>query len=129
MRALIVDDSAAARELARVVVEDALEGLSLSMPVVVVDGGVSALREIAEGDVALLVCDLHMPDLHGLEVVSFWKQRSPDDGLAVIVTTQLSDRDREKALSAGAAGLLNKPLSTEDLEELVAQRAQAWSGR
>lgn len=120
MRALIVDDSQAARETARAALEDALLALGRDLPIAVASSGVEALKTIASGDVGVLLVDLHMPDLHGLEVLSFWKQREPEGGgCALVVTTQVSERDREKVLEVGARGLLEKPLTKAALEDAL----------
>ena len=126
MHALIVDDSPSARELARVVLEDAFDLHDLEFEIEIVDGGMAALKAIATEEVMLLVCDLHMPDLQGLEVVSFWKERAPENGLALIVTTAVSEKDRERALQVGAAGLLDKPFSADALAPFLEQRASLW---
>ena len=121
MRALIVDDSQAARETARCALEDALAALGADLPITVVSNGVEGLKEIAAGDVRVLLIDLHMPDLHGLEVLSFWKQRQPSGGgRALIVTTEVSERDRTKALEAGAYALIEKPVTDAALEQALA---------
>lgn len=119
MRALIVDDSPAARELGLVSLEAALEELGVDLPVEVAENGAQALRVITGGDVQVLVVDLHMPDLHGFEVLSFWRQKRPEEGRALIVTTQVSDKDRDRALGAGAHAFLEKPVSVEALAEAL----------
>lgn len=118
MRALIVDDSNAARETARVALEDAMETLGLDFPVDVAHGGVEALKILAQTTITLLIVDLHMPDIHGLEVLSFWKKRG-GEGLAVIATTRLSDLDRDHAIAVGARAYLEKPVAAEALVELL----------
>lgn len=120
MRALIVDDSPAARELGMLTLEAAFEDIGLTLPVQVAENGAAALKVIANGDVSVLLVDLHMPDLHGLEVLSFWQQRKPEGARAFIVSTQVSPRDHEKALEQGAAGFLEKPVTRESLVEALA---------
>jgi CheY-like chemotaxis protein len=121
MRALIVDDSPSAREQARSALEDAMEALGLSFPVVVAQNGVEALKVLASHDVTLLVVDLHMPDITGLEVLSFWSKRpSSQQRRALVVTTEVSPRDREKILGAGAHAFLEKPVSSEAMREALA---------
>ncbi len=120
MRALIVDDSPAARELGTLALEAALEELGLSLPVQVAENGAAALKVIAGGDVTVLLVDLHMPDLHGLEVLSFWQQRRPEGARAFIVSTQVSPRDHEKAIEQGASSFLEKPVTKDSLVTALA---------
>lgn len=115
MRALIVDDSPTARAQARVALEEASTTLGLDIDVDEASGGVEALRVLTSEDVDVLIVDLHMPDVHGLEVLSFWrgrvKGRDADAVCAVVVSTEVSARDREKALEHGAVSFCDKPLS------------------
>jgi two-component system, chemotaxis family, chemotaxis protein CheY len=120
VRALIVDDSPTAREQARASLESAMDALGLAFPVDVAESGVEALRILASTDVTFLVLDLHMPDIHGLDVLLFWAQRDgAASGKAVIVSTEVSSRDREKALGAGASGCLEKPVSAAALQAVL----------
>ena len=118
MRALVVDDSNAARETAKVALEDAMEELGLDFPIDVANGGVEALKILAQQTITVLIVDLHMPDIHGLEVLSFWKERG-GEGLALIATTRLSDLDRDKAMAVGALASLEKPITSEALVEFL----------
>jgi two-component system chemotaxis response regulator CheY len=115
MRALIVDDSPAARELGVHALEQVLEELGVDIPVETAENGTAALRELAQGDAWILLLDLHMPDLHGLEVLRFWKQKRPEGSRALIVSTQVSEHDRKTALDGGAYGFLEKPLTPATL--------------
>lgn len=113
MRVLIVDDSPTARAQARIALEDAIEGLDLVVEVEEAAGGVEALRVLATTDVSILVVDLHMPDIHGLEVLTFWRSRNAGLGpsCAVVVSTEVSVRDRERARENGAVSFCDKPLT------------------
>ena len=117
MRALIVDDSPTARAQARVALEEATLQLGIVLDVDEAGGGVEALRVLACEDVAVLIVDLHMPDVHGLEVLAFWRGRVRNDlaHCAVVVSTEVSSRDREKALERGAVGFVDKPVSAAAL--------------
>lgn len=119
MRALIVDDSAAARAQARLALEEVLVGLGLPVVIDEAHSGMEALRLLASEDIQILVVDLHMPDITGLDVLSFWRGRSGagahPNRRAVVVSTEVSPRDREKSLAQGAHSFLNKPLSSDDL--------------
>lgn len=118
MRALIVDDSPTARAQARSALEDAEARLGLAFEVEEAGSGVEALRVLASDVIDLLIVDLHMPDMTGLEVLSFWKKRG--SGIrAVVVSTDVSSRDREKALESGAWRFLEKPVTAELLAEAL----------
>jgi CheY-like chemotaxis protein len=118
MRALIVDDSPTARAQARAALEDAQSHLGLALDVLEAGSGVEALRALASDAVDLLIVDLHMPDMTGLEVLAFWRQRGAG-ARAVVVSTDVSARDREKALESGAFRFLEKPVTAEVLAEAL----------
>jgi two-component system chemotaxis response regulator CheY len=132
LRALIVDDSPAAREVAEASLEAAADSAGLSFEILKAEGGMAALKVLATQSVDLLLVDLHMPDLHGLEVLSFWRQREHTAACcAVVISTAVSGRDREKAIEAGATAFLEKPVSAEALApalELLAAGGAAPGG-
>jgi two-component system chemotaxis response regulator CheY len=123
LKALIVDDSAAARAQARGALDDAQRALGLSLSVDEAESGVEAIRALASDPVGLLIVDLHMPDMTGLEVLAFWRSRQAVDGAgprrAVVVSTDVSAHDREKALAGGAHSIVEKPVSGEGLVEAL----------
>lgn len=122
MNALIVDDSPAARAQARVALESVAEALGWDVDVDEAAGGVEALRVLAQRNVEILLVDLHMPDVHGLEVLSFWRARTDkNQGVrAVVISTEVSQRDRSKALEHGPVAFCEKPLSSTALQAALA---------
>jgi CheY-like chemotaxis protein len=119
MRVLIVDDSPTARAQARAALEDAQPRLGLPMSIDEAGSGVEALRALASDVVDVLFVDLHMPDMTGLEVLAFWRARGAGKR-AVVVSTDVSSRDREKALESGAWRFLEKPVTVDDVAEALA---------
>jgi len=122
MRALIVDDSPTARAQARSALEDAQEKLGLDFSMEEAGNGVEALRALASDVIDLLIVDLHMPDMTGLEVLAFWRKRAAgwEGGTrALVVSTDVSSRDREKALENGAWRFLEKPVSVDAMAEAL----------
>ncbi len=118
LAALIVDDSPAARSVARSALEDAADALGLAFDVEEAGSGTEALRALTTTTQALVILDLHMPDMTGLEVLSFWRQRG-GGARALIVSTEVSARDRDKAMELGAHALLEKPVTVAALTEAL----------
>ncbi len=128
MRALIVDDSPTARTQARVALDEVTSLLPLPLDVDEAEGGVEALRVLATADVDVLIVDLHMPGVHGLEVLAFWARRpSTASRVAVIVSTQVSDRDRSKALEIANVMFVEKPVTVAALATALSSLAEVRS--
>lgn len=82
--------------------------------------GFDALRILPREKVDLVITDINMPDINGLELVSFIKNNPNYKSTPLfIVSTEGSERDREKGLALGADAYLVKPFSPEDLQALV----------
>ncbi len=82
--------------------------------------GFHALKVLPREKFDLILTDINMPDINGLELVNFVK-RTPQykDTPIFIISTEGSDRDREKGLQLGANEYLVKPFEPEKLLELV----------
>jgi two-component system chemotaxis response regulator CheY len=115
-RILVVEDSGAMRAL----IGAALEGLEEKLEVDEAESGFAALRMLPRHAYDLIVTDINMPDINGLELVSFVK-RDPRYASTklVIVSTEGSERDREKGLALGAEAYLVKPFDAGELQRLV----------
>jgi two-component system chemotaxis response regulator CheY len=83
--------------------------------------GFEALRILPREKVDLLITDINMPDINGLELLNFVRtnplyEKTP----VIIVSTEGSVRDREKGLKLGANAYLVKPFKPEELQQMVA---------
>jgi two-component system, chemotaxis family, chemotaxis protein CheY len=109
---LVVDDSSLARRLTRGILE------SLGHDVEDVADGTQALEKYALNQHDVVVLDMVMHGMYGLEVLTKLRELNP--ALPVIILTadiQKSTRDQVKA--AGAAAMVNKPVNKEELEEVL----------
>ena len=115
-RILIVEDSATMRSL----LASSLEDLPAPTKIVEAESGFEALRFLPREDFDLVVTDINMPDINGLELVSFIKNNEKYASIPlVIVSTEGSERDREKGLGLGADAYLVKPFDPDDLRRVV----------
>lgn len=106
---LIADDDEVNRFLLR-------EWLGMRYRIVEAASGPGALAVAADAEVDLVICDVMMPELDGLEVCRRIKLAHPDDFLPVLLLTALDEpEDREAASRAGADGFLSKPASRREL--------------
>lgn len=124
-RILIVEDSATMRSL----LVSCLEELGEPVKITEASSGFEALRYLPRDEYDLVVTDINMPDINGLELVSFVKNNEKYRGIPlVIVSTEGSDRDRDKGLELGADAYLVKPFDPELLRQTVRDLLDA-SGR
>ncbi len=113
-RILIVEDSPTMRSL----LTSSLEELEGVVKITEASSGFEALRQLPRGTYDLVVTDINMPDINGLELVSFVKNSGGYREIPlIIVSTEGSDRDRTKGLALGADAYLVKPFEPEDLRE------------
>ena len=72
--------------------------------------GLRAIEVLGMQPVQMVVLDLNMPDMHGLDVIRFLRANSQYRDLPVMVlTTRGDDSSRQAALDAGASAYLTKP--------------------
>ena len=115
-RILVVEDSGAMRAL----IGSALEDLEEKLEIDEAESGFAALRMLPRRSYDLIVTDINMPDINGLELVSFVKRNEAYRGIPlVIVSTEGSERDRDKGLELGADAYLVKPFEAEALQQVV----------
>jgi two-component system chemotaxis response regulator CheY len=97
-----------------------LEDLDLPVKVTEASSGFEALRCLPREEFDLVVTDINMPDINGLELVSFVRNSEKYSSIPlVIVSTESSKRDRDKGLGLGADAYLVKPFEPESLREVV----------
>ena len=113
MNVLIVDDSKLMREM----VAASLRPLG-EIAFVFAETGLEALERLAHTGFDLLVLDLDMPDLGGLEVTEFVRAEERFRTLPILVVTARSDdTSRTRLLEAGASGFVAKPFAPQHLLE------------
>jgi len=115
--ALIVDDSSVMRKI----VERSLRQAGINLAHVHEAGnGVEALSVLAETRVDLILCDINMPVMDGLEFVKQLGGVANAKGVPVVmITTEGSESHVVQALSAGARGYIRKPFTVDQVREHV----------
>jgi two-component system, chemotaxis family, chemotaxis protein CheY len=82
--------------------------------------GLEAIEQLALTPAALIVLDLNMPDMHGLDVLEFLRSHHRYAAIPVIVVTTRGDAtSREAAMAAGATAYLTKPFAPAALAALA----------
>lgn len=84
--------------------------------------GLEAIEKLALGGVDLIVLDLNMPDMHGLEVLGFVRAQQKYRTVPVIVLTTRGDAaSRQAAIERGASSYVTKPFQPAALAAEVSQ--------
>jgi len=117
IRALIVDDSSVMRKI----VERSLRQAGVELETVLEAGnGAEALAMVGKSRVDLILCDINMPVMDGLEFVRSLTTVENAKGVPVVmITTEGSESHVVQALSAGARGYIRKPFTPEQVKEHV----------
>jgi len=112
---LITEDSPTMRSLLAAAIE-AMDGYR----VIEASSGFDALRLLPRERVDLIITDINMPDINGLELISYVRDNPNYRSIPLfIISTEGSDRDRERGLSLGADEYLVKPFQPEQLQRLI----------
>lgn len=113
-RILIVEDDATTRAYLASIVR------KLEHEVLEASDGQAALKQLLAGGCDLLVLDLIMPELSGLEVLRVLRADPARASLPVVVVTAMDrDGDRDWALKQGATEYLVKPITEESLRAAI----------
>ncbi len=112
---LIVEDSKAIRSLIRIALEEAGGFFAQEA-----GNGFEALRALPTRKFDLIITDINMPDINGLELIGFVKANAAYQGIPlIIVSTEKTEQDRNRGMALGAAAYIVKPFKKEDLMETV----------
>jgi DNA-binding response OmpR family regulator len=123
MRILIIDDDEGFRFLLRMHLTHA------GYEVQVAGDGVEGANALLAQPPDLVISDLNMPFLNGIELLTLLKQDQTTAAVPVILLTGSGDNEiLDKARSLGAAGILTKPVTREDLLASVSACAQSGAG-
>jgi two-component system chemotaxis response regulator CheY len=117
IRTLIVDDSSVMRKI----VERALRQAGLEALVVYEAAtGVEGLEMLKMHTVDLILSDINMPSMDGLEFLRQVRAQNLAPGVPVVmITTESSEEHVKQAIVAGAQGYIRKPFTAEQVKERV----------
>ena len=117
LKVLIVDDSSVMRKI----VERALRQAGLDLTEVLeASNGAEALTEVKKGTLDMILSDINMPVMDGLEFLRNLGSIECAKGVPVVmITTEGSEARVVEALSAGAKAYLRKPFTPEQVKERV----------
>src|SRR5579885_2389876 len=114
---LIVDDSSVMRKI----VERSLRQAGLELErVLEAANGAEGLAALGNGGVDLVLCDINMPVMDGLDLLRQMQTMPSVKAVPVVmITTEGSESHVVQALSIGARGYIRKPFTPEQVKEHV----------
>lgn len=123
---LVVDDSSSIRAIIKKIIK--VSGFEVSAFFDASDGK-EALAVMEAGRVDLVLTDINMPEMNGLELITRMKQ---DPALAsipvVVVSTEGSEKKMVQAMSLGAVGYVKKPFVPEEIKKTLNTILEVSSG-
>src|SRR5258707_6088797 len=117
MKVLVVEDSSSMRAYLTTIIEGGSEAYDLE--IVEAASGFEALKTLPHHKFDAILTDINMPDINGLELVSFLKNHPVYKTIPImVISTESTAEDRSRAEALGAEEYLVKPF---EAPELVAQ--------
>ena len=111
-------------------VQRAFRDLRIANPLKIVSNGEEALTYLRLPSASLpslILLDLNMPRMNGLELLKIMKEDAVLKKIPVIVlTTSCEDRDRRKSFELNAAGYMLKPIEYKDFIEIIRTVYNYW---
>lgn len=108
MKILVVDDCQTTRKILGLYLK------AKGFDVVSAENGLDAIEKLASHDVNLIMSDLNMPFMDGIELVKTLKADPNTLHIPILmVTTEADLEERQKAMEAGASAYLVKPVTAE----------------
>jgi len=90
--------------------------------------GFEALRLLPREDVDLVITDINMPDINGLELIRFIRKSERHSELPVlIISTQTSEQTRSRVFDLGGNGFISKPFEPKTLNDEVSRLTRSDS--
>jgi PAS domain S-box-containing protein len=119
MHILLAEDNVSSQKVVRQMLK------RLDCTVDVVANGIEALQALQRQPYDLVLMDVRMPEMDGLEATRLIRRRWPEDGPKVIaITAYALEGDREKCLAAGMNDYISKPVKMEELAAILKKFAE-----
>ena len=112
---LIVEDSSTTRALIRAVIDELGD-----FDTVEAATGFEALKMLPQQEYDLIITDINMPDINGLELINFVRSNARYSHVPIIiVSTERSEEDKKRGMALGATAYVSKPFKSLELQEVI----------
>ena len=124
LKVLIADDNADARRGTRLMLS-VHPGVEV---VAIAQNGYQAIKMARENPPDLVIIDIHMPDIDGLDTIAELHKFLPDT-MYIVMSADDDSKMIRRAIQNGASEYLVKPFDIDDLDQAVRRCAQTWFTR
>jgi len=125
-RILIVEDEPDILKLYQL----AIKSWGLPVEIYTAENGLEGLLRLGQFRPNVLITDLLMPSMDGLEMIRMLRTDPEYKDMTIIVVTTLNpDEIQERGGLPDGAGLFSKPIPFEDIETVVREKFDAWQSR
>lgn len=119
MKIMIVDDDKATRKIL------GLYLMRKGHEPVFAENGIDAIEKLASNEVALIMTDLNMPYMDGLELTKQLKNNPSFQSIPILMlTTENDDDERKQAVDAGIDAYMLKPVTADSVSSMIKQMIQ-----
>jgi two-component system chemotaxis response regulator CheY len=113
VKILLVEDSSSMRSYLANIIENGTDG---NIEIVEAENGFEALKALPHHKFDAILTDINMPDINGLELVSFLKNHPIYKSIPImVISTESTAEDRKRAEALGAEEYLAKPFQASEL--------------
>ena len=117
---LFIDDDPTILLISEMMLKD------LGYDVITADGGGSGIELLKTNDIDLILLDLMMANIYGLDVLKYIKEKEEFKNIPVVIQSGIKDSDEiNKAYKLGASYVLLKPYNQKDLKDIIGILVQA----
>lgn len=113
---LVVDDSATMRMLISMTIRKVVPAFITEAV-----NGVDAIRKLETQDFDLVLTDITMPEMDGLQLINRIRKTMNKEIPIIIVSTRGEEKDRDLGISLGANGYITKPVNNLQLKEAISK--------
>jgi two-component system chemotaxis response regulator CheY len=114
---LVVDDSSSMRAVIKKIIK--VSGFNVGECLEAADGK-EALKVLADKWVDLVLTDINMPNMSGLELIAEIKRDQLLQSIPVVMVTTEGSRERmQESMELGASGYIKKPFTPEDIKKTL----------
>ncbi len=110
---LFIDDDPTILLISEMMLKD------LGYDVITADGGVSGIELLKTNAIDLILLDLMMADIYGLDVLKYIKEKEEFKNIPVVIQSGIKNNKTDTAYKLGAAYVLLKPYNKKDLQDII----------